>query len=1211
VKRASPAWQLLSALCWTLLCNLCAAQQRVAVTRITAPINETKLTVLSGNTHPLARPDSDRGSAAPNLALNRMLLVLRRSREQEGALTELLNNQQQKSSPQYHSWLTPEKFAELFGSNDQDVRTITSWLSSHGLLVNSVARGRQFIEFSGTAAQVKEVFQTEIHRYEINGKEHWANATDPKLPTALAPVVAGIVSLHNFGRKPMHIARRKVDGLDQPRFLFWNDAALFTGNSVCGIWGGCYGVAPYDFATIYNVLPLWTGNPPVDGTGITIAIVGQSQIYSQDVADFRSAFGLPPSNLNIITDGPQPGVLVTEGDELESDIDVELSGSIAKGATIDLVVSASTDTTAGVDLSALDAVDNNIAPIISDSYGACELDMGVTGNQFYFQLWQQAAAQGITVFVASGDSGAAGCDRGSQIATQGLAVNGIASTPFNIAVGGTDFNDFTDYAKYWSPTNNPVTQQSALSYIPEMTWNDTCTNSEFFTIDGTTSAESECNDTTARYWGVFRTPIGGGGGASNCTAPTGNTSSSCFGGYQKPSWQTGIGVPNDGRRDVPDVSLFAADGMNGNFYVVCQNGSCSGGNARGAIAIGGTSAAAPEFAGILALVNQKTGSRQGLANYVLYPLAAQQGATCDSSGPFNGSCTFYDLTSGTIAVPCTTGTADCVTNVSGDQNGVLSGYSTAAGYDLPTGLGSVNVANLVNNWSTVSFQPTISSLSLSPTTISHGSAVNLSVSVAPQSGAGLPTGSVSLLTSAGPSAGVFTLQNGSIATTTTSLPGGKYTVSAHYAGDGTYAASDSTPAILVDVAAEPSKTAVQAFTLDQNGKEVPFSNGTYGASVIYLRTNVAGQSGQGVPTGSVNITETANGTSTSFPGNPYVLNSEGYTMTPLPGYFYQAFMPGTYSFTASYGGDTSFNTSISSPSTLSVTRAPTNITTTITPCTGVNGVCSFQAGDSVPIFEMIQPSSIESISNPPTGTVTFYSNGKALGPAASIDTAVYPPTAYLQTTQLLGNNSITAQYSGDSNYLGSTSAAELVAVGPTFEITTNQNVITVASPGQSGSTVLTFAAQNGFSGSAALTSSTCSGLPTGATCSFGPGVVTFTSSATIVPVSLTIATTGMSFHSIESQSHSRPGVASYGILITGVWGAALIFPPSHLRRLRRAARFSVIFVMLALALACGGGGNNGSGRGPGGTPIGTYGITVAATINGVTQSINTLSLNVK
>ncbi len=1221
---------LLAFILVALLSSLGAAQPSGIPARIKQPIEETKPIVLKGNTYPLARPEFDRGTAPSNLPLDRMLLVLQRSPEQEVALDALLSQQQDKSSPNYHKWLTPEQFGQQFGPTAQDIQTIKLWLESHGFQVNRVANGRVTIEFSGTAGQVKDAFHTEIHKYAVNGKERWANSGDPQIPTALTPVVAGIVTLHNFPRKPLYhlvgvFSRVKKTGGYQLIRPASPASPLFTAGGGCGLLGtSCYALGAYDFATIYNVLPLWNASSPIDGTGQTIAIVGQSDIYPQDVSDFRADFGLPAPNLNIINNGPDPGHLATEGDELESDLDVEWSGAVAKGAAIDFVVSASTNSSAGVDLSAEYIVDNDVAPVMSESYGACELDLGTTGNQFYNQLWQQAAAEGISVFVATGDSGSAVCDRGSSIATQGLSVNGISSTPYNVAVGGTEFDDLQNPADYWNSTNDPVTQASAKSYIPESTWNDSCTNSEFFQFTGDINAEGDCNDSASSFWPYFLAPVGGSGGASNCTVSENQSISSCSGGYAKPSWQAGPGVPNDGKRDLPDVSLFAGDGLNASFYLVCETDIYEGcaGDVYNMIGVGGTSASAPTFAGIMAMVNQKMQSPQGNANYMLYPLAAQPEASCNSTGTIGSSCIFYDVTTGTIAMPCLTGSTDCVTNVVGDQNGVLSGYSATAGYDPATGLGSVNAFNLVNNWSSIGFQPTVSTLSLNPTTqITHGSPVNVNITVAPQTGNGTPTGQVALLASTGPGAGTFTLANGSVSATTGLLPGGSYTVTARYAGDGEYAASNSSPGVPVTVNPEPSTTTLQAFTLNQNGTPVPFTTGPYGGSIVYLRANVAGQSGQGVPTGTVNLTQTLNGTITNFPGDPFFLNSEGYTMTPLPGGYYRAFTPGTYSFAASYGGDESFTPNTSPTISFTITQTPTSTGTSVPICSTQNGQCTIILGTSVTIFATVSTSTSDAFSNLPTGTMTFYSNGTPLGPPVAVDSSVVPPIASISTTQLpLGQNSITAQYSGDTNFTGSTSSAFSIDIisslppPPTFTMTANPMAISVASPGRSGSTTLTFVAQNGFTGSATLSASMCSNLPPKSSCSFSPASVTLTSSTTTVPVTFTIATTATS--SLAS-SVQRLTLGSWRGFreIAAICVMGLCMVPLG-RRPRR--RWSAIIAFVAVALiasAVGCGSGNGGGAGGGGnsgTPVGNYtGVTVAVTINGITQSIPNLSVNVQ
>jgi subtilase family serine protease len=701
------------------------AQTANVPARVTQPVDLEKLVTLQGNTHPLARPEFDQGAAPDTLPMERVLLVLQRSPEQEAALRKLLDEQQIKSSPNYHMWLTPEQFGEQFGPADADIQAVTDWLTSQGFQVNRVAAGRTIIEFSGTAGAVRQAFHTEIHKFVVNGEERWANASDPQIPSALSPVVAGFASLNNFPRQPMiqrvgAFSRSKATGEVRP---------LFT---VPTKMGDYYALGPTDFATIYNVLPLWQASPATDGTGQTLAIVAESNINIQDVQDFRNLFGLPANNPQIIVDGVDPGVTMSPT-ETEADLDIEWAGAVAKNATIDLVVSEPTESTEGVDLSALYIIDNNLAPIMSESYGACEAALGTGGNAFQNALHQQGAAEGITIVVASGDRGSAVCDvsASESAAEYGLAVSGTASTPFNVAVGGTDFNDANNWSGYWSTTNNTSTLSSALSYIPEMTWNDSC--ARFGVASNCASAPS---DTPA---GIDL--VAGSGGASNCNISTGTMPNvACTSGYAKPSWQTGTGVPNDGVRDVPDVSLFAGDGtISRSFYVLCEADalppgyiSCNPAYSNWYfIGAGGTSAAAPAFAGLMALVNQKTGERQGNANYVLYSLAAKSGSSCTSSATAvsNSSCIFYDVVTGNNSVACVGGTPNCSNTTSGGY-GILEvnppsnpspAWGTTTGYDLATGLGSVNAANLVNNWSSVSFAPTTTTLTnLSPTTLTHG-----------------------------------------------------------------------------------------------------------------------------------------------------------------------------------------------------------------------------------------------------------------------------------------------------------------------------------------------------------------------------------------------------------------------------------------------------------------------------------------------------------
>jgi len=684
--------------------------------RIVQPIDEGRLFQLRGNTHPQARREFDRGIVAPDLPMERMLLLLQRSPQQEADLEAFMARQLDPASPDFHHWLEPVEFGRIYGPAQADIVTVTNWLQNHGFTVDDVSNGRVFIEFSGTAGLVQEAFHTEIHRYNVKGVEHIANSSDPSIPEALSPVVAGVVSLHDFFAQPLHrdlgsVRRDSKSGKWIPENKNVVTRPLFNpppADAPLEL------VSPYDFATIYNVLPLWTAG--IDGTGETIAIAGRSDISLTDVATFRSAFGLPAKAPTIIVNGPDPGV-PTAGDKVENTLDVEWSNAVAKGATVKFVTTKSTTTTDGAQVSALYIIDNKVAPIMSFSYGNCELAFGTAGNAAYNSMWQQGATEGISEFVASGDQGSAACDGGQTApyaAEFGLAVGATSSTPYDVAVGGTDFIWANSATVYWN-TTNAADGLSALGYIPEVPWNDTCASVDVDTLFGFTPAngisnpEAACQYMLVNDFDIDLVNVAGGtGGKSACTTPSSNTVASCSGGYAKPSWQTGTGVPADGKRDVPDVSLFASNGALNTAYVICVSASapCIFTNANDAIAqaIGGTSVASPAMAGIMALVLQKTGDTAlGLPNPVFYKLAAKDNlTTCKSNTVAKGnSCIFYDVTSDNNQVPCNPGFPNCTVINTGDEVGIINGYNATTGYDLTTGLGSVNATNLVNGWSSV------------------------------------------------------------------------------------------------------------------------------------------------------------------------------------------------------------------------------------------------------------------------------------------------------------------------------------------------------------------------------------------------------------------------------------------------------------------------------------------------------------------------------
>ena len=1032
-------WSVVFAALIFLVAGIPAQAQAAPRSRVLQAVDDARVTTLSGNTHPLARPEFDQGALSDRTPLNHLVLLLQRSPEQESSLQQLLDQQQDKSSSTFHQWLTPEAFGAAYGPSDRDLSLVTSWLSSHGFTNISINPARTRIDFSGNAGTVRSAFRTAMHRYAVNGQQHFANASDPAIPAALAPVVAGIASLNNFPRRAAHhqaanIHRAASATSQNPNYTF-NDGGQSD-----------YGITPYDFATIYNVLPLWNASTPIDGTGQTIAIVGQTDINPADFVNFRKIFNLPLGNtatstgtqyLNIIYNGPNPGVL--SSDEGEADIDTQWSAAVARGATIDYVVSQSTEVTQGTDLSAIYIVDNNLAPVMSYSYGQCELFLGTSGNAFYKNLWQQAAAQGITVLVASGDSGSAGCDySGVQGASNGIAVNGLSSTPYNISVGGTDFYMPNGGASYWNSTNNSSTQASARGYIPEIPWNESCVN-PLFGSSGAFSGlapEQICNTGIAAGEGLLAV-VGGGGGPSSCTQSNGSSSSSCRGGYPKPSWQTGTGVPNDNVRDVPDVSLFASAGFFGAFYIVCQQSTnadgkpCSlTGPGYDFAGYGGTSVSSPAFAGMLALVNQKTGNRQGNANYVLYNLAGQQsraGTSCSASGTPSAGCVFNDLTTGSIAMPCNKGTPNCTVTNPADTFGTLSGYTSTAGYDQASGLGSVNAANLVNDWSNSDFVASATTLSLSPATITHGSQVQASVHVTAVSGS--PTGSVSVngLASNG-SVASGTLQNGSYSASLGSFPGGSYSVQAHYAGDGIYAPSDSN-AISLTVTPESSVTTLQALLYNpSSGNSTSLSNNAtypYGG-VITLRAQVAGASGQGTATGNVVLTDSG----APLDGGTFRLNSTSNTEDQS-----RALAPGTHIISAAYSGDASFNPSTSSPISINISKGQTVTALQV-------DLPVLSAASTLTLTVQVNARGYGSGAqqgfgaSAPTGFVTFSSGGLNLG-SVPLTQITYPATNTdsgsvtftIPASQLpIGNNAVIATYAGDTNYSASTAPAVSVIV---------------------------------------------------------------------------------------------------------------------------------------------------------------------------------------
>src|SRR5271166_718870 len=606
---------------WLLCLPIPAGAQRISAT-----IDNANQWRLPGSVSPRARPELDRGAVDSSMPMEGMKLVFQLTPEQQNNLDMLLRQQLDPTSPHYHKWLTPEQYAERFGVSPGDISRAANWLRQQGFTTIIPARSRTWISFNGSAALVEAAFHTPIHQYPVNGKMHYANAAEPSLPGAFRGVVMAVGSLNNFRPRPHSVPSV------QPHFT--SDVS------------GKHFLAPDDLATIYDIHGLY--NSGIDGSFETIAVLGQTDLSTDsnhnnqyDVQTFRSAANLPAANLQVVLVPGQSDPGSDASDQDEANLDLEWAGAVARNAKLIYV-----NSTNALFSSLQYAVDQNLAPVISISYGLCEAQLSGSDIATLTAAAQQANAQGQTIVASSGDSGPADCDYNTdpnnpvKSATHGYAVDVPASFPYVTGMGGTEFSegDDTGATQYWSGTNNS-NGGSALSYIPEMVWNDTV-------ADGSLAAS--------------------GGGVSTL--------------FSKPSWQAGAGVPADGQRDVPDLALNSSADHDG--YLICSRSSCVNGFRRSdqtLNVIGGTSAAAPTFAGIVALLIQQTNQPQGNVNPILYGLAT----TAPNA--------FHDVTMGDNMVPCTQGSKDC------PSSGMI-GFSAGPGYDLTTGLGSVDVGALAAAW---------------------------------------------------------------------------------------------------------------------------------------------------------------------------------------------------------------------------------------------------------------------------------------------------------------------------------------------------------------------------------------------------------------------------------------------------------------------------------------------------------------------------------
>jgi len=994
---------------------------------------------------PWVKQAKDLGPTPISTAAPRMLLLLKRSTEQEQALQELLSDLENPTSPHYHQWLTPSQFGAAFGTNEDDLQSVTNWLQSQGFTVSRIAKARNLIEFSGTVGQVRQAFGTDVHRLSVNGVQTMTSVTALQIPRALSPVVQGVVNLDS-AKPHTSVIRAGKATYDPLSHRIKPDLTLYNSTGDPLLY-----MDPADAATIYDtpnaaMNPNYSGTT-LDGSGVTVGVVGDSNVNLVPVSNYRQAFlNETAGNVNLpttVVDGNDPGV---NNDEVESFLDLEVLGGIAPKAKIYYYTSDSSDLAAGLQNAIARAVEDNIVSILSISYSSCEADQGTTGNAFFSAVYQQASAQGITITVSSGDSGPANCDSSAEsVAVNGLGVNALGSTPYNISVGGTDFDALAgNFSQYVDATTsgNPPYFRTALQYIPERPWNDSTLMSASITANAPLSDQGVTNI------------IAGGGGMSSV--------------YSKPAFQA-TSTPADGARDLPDISFLAGNGLYDAAWVLCEGGAdskdcvttdgqfTSSTTFSGA---GGTSAATPAFAGMLALVEQSTGSRLGQANNVLYQLAATQYSTV-----------FHDVTTGDNAVVCANGSAGC------GSNGFTTGYNAITGYDLASGLGSVDAAAMVKSWSSAVSTNTATTLSINgattPISVTHGTTLGINVTVAPASA----SGSVALVASPSLLGGqlAIALTSGVASTSYNGLPGGTYTVYARYGGDSTDAASSSSP-INVNIAPEASTTSVTinpytapAGTAINGINAIPY--GSYIFSDAFVFGTAEGQTAsQGQATGTITYLDNGNplGT-TTLTGLDYA-SFPGFSQGVYP------FTAGTHTITAKYSGDPSYNVSKSAPVTFTVVKAGTQLSLVPTDASTTS-----VTNDIITLY--IAANGLGSL---PTGTVTLQLGNTTLGTTTTIlnsptnNGLVGYATFNIPGNQLQqGANTLVATYTGDNNYVGGTASVVVTMSKATFSLSSTTINVTAGST-TDDTAMFRVTPLNDFTGIVNLTC-TVTSAPTGAT----------------------------------------------------------------------------------------------------------------------------------
>jgi subtilase family serine protease len=1114
-----------------------AQGQRVLPLLITQNIDETKLVTLGGNTRPEASPRYDRGPVADDFAMEHLFLLLKRSPEQERELDAFINELHDSSSPSFHRWLTAEEFGEKFGLAQQDRSTIQGWLQSHGLKVNIDYPNGLLIDFSGTAAQIRDAFHTEIHNLDVNGAKHIANMSDPKIPAALSPAIVGVVSLHDF--RPHAMYKPRAD------YTVSEDGSEH------------YLVVPGDLATIYNLKPLFSASN--SGQGQTVVVIEDSDVFAAaDWTSFRSTFGLSsftdgsfaqthpaaPSGTNNCSD---PGVI---GSDREAIIDAEYASSAAPSAAIVLSSCADTATFGGL-IALQNLVNASTKPpaVVSMSYGICEAANGASSNAAFNSTFAQAVTEGVSVFVAAGDNGATSCDKDEEDAIYGIGITGWGSSPHVVSVGGTDFGDTFAHTNstYWSGTNSS-TFESAKSYIPEIPWNDSCGSlllAEFNGFAQTYGTSGFCNSSKGEA--DFLDTSAGGGGPSGCAtgAPAvSNVVGGTCAGWAKPSYQSVVGNPKDGVRDIPDVSIFAAAGVWLHAYPYCFSGS--GGVACTEAPVnwpqaGGTSFAAPIMAGIQALINQRAGARQGNPNFVYYKLAAAQYGTsgdkaCNSTlGKTAGtSCIFYDITEGDNDVDCTGTVALGINNcfLPSGTNGALStsnsaydpAYAATTGWDFATGIGSINAFNLVSNWPGVAPNFALSSDPAALTLVQGGKATS-TINIDSTNGfdgtvtlaaSGLPSG-VTAAFSPNPGTSTSTLTLTATSTATTGA------VTAKITGTSGTLTNSTTLSLTVD-------SLVKSFTLSASPDAVTIANGGAAGKSTVTITPVNGFTGDvtlaasGLPTGVTAVFSPNPATSTSTlsltASSTATTGTVTVTITGTSGSLKEtAALQLTVTQAPNY-------TLSASPSSLSIRQSSTGTSTiTIAPLNGFDGSVTFAASGL--------PAGVTAAFSPNPGTTSS------------------KLTLTVSATAATGTPTVTI--TGTSGSLKQATTVTLT-VTPDYTLSASPNSLGIVQ-GASGKSTISITDVSGFDGSVTLAAS---GLPSGVTAAFSPNPAT--TSSTLTLTASATATTGSATATITGTSASLKQTTTLALTIKPAPNFTLSASPTSLSIVQVSSSTSKITV---------------------------------------------------